>query len=96
MKATELEMYEVLLAAYHDKFDENGDNWDEVLEFAEELVSSGDTDVLADFIGRMVKLTNPIQSMLSDGYEQCLGKVRSSGNTVYMDAAISRPFKVGV
>ncbi|WP_270818318.1 hypothetical protein [Aeromonas sp. Y318-3] len=90
--ATDLELYELLVAAYPDKFSEDGpDIWDDVMEFAEELVSSGEVEVLSELLGRIVMLASPMQGMIAGESRHSLGKVTIQGNQVLMTSAISRP-----
>ncbi|MGL6448916.1 hypothetical protein ACSZNO_21570 [Aeromonas veronii] len=91
--ASDLELYDLLVAAYPDKFNEDGpdDIWDDVMEFAEELVSSGDVGVLSELLGRVVMLASPMQGMIAGESRHSLGKVTIQGNQVLMTSAISRP-----
>lgn len=90
--ATDLELYELLVAAYPDKFNEDGpdDIWDDVMEFAEELVSCGDVDALSELMGRVVMLASPVQGMIAGESRHSLGKIKIQGNKAFMTAAISR------
>ena len=57
-KATDLEVYEVITAAYPEKFPETGEcNWDEVMEFVEDEL--GGYCNVSDLLGRIVTLTEP-------------------------------------
>lgn len=90
--ASDLELYELLVAAYPDKFNEDGpdDIWDDVMEFAEELVSCGDVDALSELMGRVVMLASPMQGMIAGESRHSLGKIKIQGNKAFMTAAISR------
>lgn len=91
--ATDLEMFEILVAAYPERFDENADGciWDEVMGWAEETF--GDIDVIMDFVGRVAMLAPPMSSAISGELRHCLGVVKKSGDSVHMTTCISRPFK---
>ena len=86
----ELELYELIVAAYPDKFDENSDDdiWDEVMEFAEE--EFGDLDNLCELLGRVVLLTSPLGSAISGELSHCLGKVTIQNGQAHMIAAVQR------
>lgn len=88
--ASDLELYEVIVAAYPDKFDENaeGDIWDDVMEFVEEEI--GDTEAIMELIGRMVYLTNPMQSAIAGKVSHCIGPVTINNNQAHMMSAIQR------
>lgn len=94
--ASDLELYELLVAAYPDKFNEDGpdDIWDDVMEFAEELVSCGDVDALSELMGRVVMLASPMQGMIAGESRHSLGAMTIQGNQVLMTSAISRPVAV--
>ena len=91
--ASDLELYEVIVAAYPDKFDENadGDIWDDVMEFVEEEI--GDTEAIMELIGRMVYLTSPLRSAITDNISHCIGPVTITDNQSHMMAAIQRDIK---
>ncbi len=83
---TELELYELLVAAYPEKFgDRPEDNqlWEDVLEWAEDLD-------INDLLGRVVMLTTPQRSPLSGKLYHALGPVFISKDTVSMTAAVKR------
>ncbi|MFG1487660.1 hypothetical protein ABMA58_00250 [Oceanospirillum sp. HFRX-1_2] len=88
--ASDLELYEVIVAAYPDKFNENGDKdiWDDVMEFVEEEI--GDTEAIMELIGRMAYLTNPMQSAITGKARHCIGPVTIADGKVHMMAAIKR------
>jgi len=54
----DLELYELIIAAYPDKFTEDADddNWEDVMDFADQL--SG-IDEISDLLGRVTMLTHP-------------------------------------
>lgn len=89
----DLEMFELLRAAYPEKFtdDENG-TWDAAQEFADEL--SG-FDELADLLGRVVMLTHPMRSSFTGELHHCLGSVSVDDGTVLMTAAVRRKCEKG-
>lgn len=93
----DLELYEVLVAAYPEKFkgrEENGnDLWNEVIDFAEELCAEMDVDALSDLIGRLVMLASPVESALTGTYSHCLGSTEIRNGHVLMMAAVSREVK---
>lgn len=88
--ATDLEVYELMVAAFPDKFNEDGpdDIWDDVMEFVDEQF--GDFDVLADLLGRLVLLTHPMESALTNQHSHCMGPVEIRDGKVLMMAAIQR------
>ena len=92
--ATDLELYELLLAAYPDTFNENSDVdiWDEVMEFAEDMF--GDTEQLCELLGRIVLLTSPMTSAINGELSHCLGKIEVKNGKAYMTTAIKRPVSV--
>ena len=64
----DLELYELIVAAYPEKFDADSEDciWDEVMEWTEEQF--GDLDVLSQLLGKLVYLTSPMQSAISGEY----------------------------
>lgn len=92
--ADELEIYELMLAAYPDRFQEGDDDiWDEVMEFAENQF--GDLDVFGDLLGRLVLLTHPMVSALGPKeVTHCLGKIAIADDNVHMIAAIQRKVSI--
>lgn len=58
--ATDLEAYEVVIAMYPDKFDENSDDdiWDDVMDFIEDELGG---DAFYELLGRLVLLTDPVR-----------------------------------
>lgn len=84
----DLEMFEVLQAAYPEKFgDDSNDTWDSAQEFADEL--SGWEDI-ADLLGRIVMLTMPMKSGLTERLSHCLGKIEIKEGVAQMTAAVRR------
>lgn len=91
---SDLELYELIVAAYPDRFNENSDNdiWDEVMVFAEDQF--GDVDNLMELLGRVVMLTSPMKAALSGGLCHCLGAVEIKDGEAFMIAAVSRPVEL--
>lgn len=84
----ELEMFDVLQAAYPEKFsDDNDETWDAALDFADNLQGF---DNLAELLGRVVMLTMPMHSELSGLNSHCLGKVEVADGQVRMMAVVRR------
>jgi hypothetical protein len=90
---SDLELYEIIVAAYPDKFKENSeeDNWDEVMDF---IASKFDIEELSELLGRLVYLTMPMQSPLTNKYAHCLGKVSFVKNSVNMAVAVKREIEI--
>lgn len=89
---TDLELYEVIVAAYPEKFgerDELGEDlWDEVMEFIRDEL--GDEDILCQILGRVVMLTMPSSSSFNKLPRHVLGVVEIKDGTAHMTAAVSR------
>lgn len=84
----DLEMFELLRAAYPDKFiDEGDETWEEAQQFADEIHG---WDNIADLLGRVVLLTMPMKSGLTERLSHCLGNVIIGNESVNMIAAVSR------
>lgn len=84
----DLEMFELLQAAYPERFpDESDTSWHAAMEFASEL---NGFDELADLLGRVALLTVPMQSALSGRHFHCLGKVEIKDGKADMVAAVRR------
>lgn len=87
----DLEMFDLLQAAYPEKFpDEEDATWDAAQQFADEI--SG-WDAVADLLGRVVMLSMPMKSGLTEHLYHCLGKVSVHGGTAQMNAAVRRDFQ---
>ena len=83
-----LEMFELLQAAYPEKFaDDEDETFEAALNFADDL--SG-FDELADLLGRVVMLTMPMKSGLTERLSHCLGRVEISAESASMIAAVRR------
>lgn len=89
----ELEMFELLQAAYPEKFSGDDDKtFDAAMYFAEDL--SG-FEELADLLGRVAMLTMPMKSGLTQRLSHCLGVVTISDGTASMCAAVRRDAQQG-
>lgn len=98
---SDLELYELIVAMYPDKFgarDESGDDlWDEVMEFVEddlvgELLCT--EYGLRELLGRVLLLTHPIRGALSGELFHALGTVELKGDQVQMLAHAKAKAKV--
>lgn len=91
MKVTpldDLEMFEILQAAYPEKFSGDDDEtWEAAQEFADEI--SG-WDQIADLLGRVAMLTMPMESGMTKRMSHCLGKVEVVRGQAMMIAAVRR------
>ena len=91
MKVTpldDLEMFEILQAAYPEKFSGDDDEtWEAAQEFADEI--SG-WDQIADLLGRVAMLTMPMESGMTKRMSHCLGKVEVVRGKAMMIAAVRR------
>lgn len=84
----DLEMFELLQACYPEKFpDEEDETFEAALNFASEL--SG-FDELADLLGRVVMLTMPMKSGLTERLSHCLGPVKFADDAAHMMAVVRR------
>lgn len=85
---SDLEMFELLQAAYPEKFpnDEN-DTWEAAMDFVEQLAGFDD---ITDLLGRVATLCMPVTSPLSGKTYQCLGTVSIADGQVNMVAAVKR------
>ena len=90
----DLELFELIVAAYPDKFDENAEGciWDEVMEFAEDKF--GDLDDISEFLGRITLLTMPASSVINGETTHCLGKVEIIDGKAFMTAAVQRKVRI--
>lgn len=90
---TELEQYELMVAAYPEKFakrEEEGEDdlWDEVMEYWEEVTN--DPELVADLIARLAYLTMPMGSALTGIRRHVLGVPSLHNGSVNMTAAVTR------
>ena len=84
----DLEMFELLQAAYPEKFpDDEEETWEAAQSFADEI--SG-WEQIADLLGRVAMLTMPMQSPLTGKYAHCLGKITIHDDQASMVAAVRR------
>ena len=84
----DLEMFDLLSAAYPEKFKGDDDEtWEAVQNFADEL--SGWDDI-ANLLGRIVMLSTPMKSPMTGQLSHCLGKVKITGDSVIMESAVNR------
>lgn len=91
MKVTplsDLEMFELLQAAYPEQFP-NDDNatWEAAMEFVDQLEGF---DEIADLLGRVATLCMPMTSPLSGKAHHCLGKVTIADGRASMLAVVKR------
>ncbi|ASN72222.1 hypothetical protein 3S15_8 [uncultured Caudovirales phage] len=102
-RISDLELYELVVAMYPEKFaarDEAGDDlWDEVMEFVEddlvgELLCS--EEGLRELLGRLVLLTMPMGSAITGKARHCLGAIEIRDGQAYMTAAVSRDVEIAV
>lgn len=95
----DLELFELIVAAYPEKFkeaeDRGDDIWDEVLEFADDLCAEMDQDMLCRLLGRVVMLTMPMQSGITGEGRHALGSIEIHEGKALMTAAVTRPFSTG-
>lgn len=84
----DLEMFELLQAAYPEKFSgDDDDTWEAAQNFADEI--NGWDDV-ADLLGRVAMLTMPMESGMTKRLSHCLGRVTISDGSAHMMAAVRR------
>lgn len=84
----DLEMFELLQAAYPEKFPGDDDEtWDAAQNFADEICGWED---VAELLGRVVMLTMPMESGLTKRLSHCLGRVTLHDGQASMIAAVRR------
>lgn len=84
----DLEMFQLLQAAYPDKFLGNDDEtFEKALNFANEL---NGFEQLADLLGRVATLCMPMTSPLTGKAYHCLGKVTIADGRTSMLALVTR------
>ena len=85
---SELEMFELLQVAYPGRFeDKDDDSWDNAMDFVDQIQGF---DEIADLLGRVVMMSSPMRSALTDKQRHCLGAVKVSGDSVDMIAVVKR------
>ena len=85
----EVEMYDLLVVAYPERFGEDDDDaWERAQEFVDEMEGFDD---ISDLLGRVVMLTMPMSSPLTNTLTHCLGKVEVGDGRATMVAAVKRP-----
>ncbi len=84
----DLEMFELLQAAYPEKFPgDDDDTWEAAQQFADEIAGWED---VADLLGRVVMLTMPMSSGITKRLSHCLGRVTINEGAAHMMAAVQR------
>ena len=84
----DLEMFELLRAAYPEMFTDDEDaTFEAAQQFADEITGF---EGVADLLGRVVMLTMPMESGLTKRLSHCLGEVTIKGGTAHMVAAVRR------
>ena len=84
----DLEMFELMQAAYPEKFQGDDDETFEAAnDFADELQGWED---IADLLGRVAMLTMPMESGLTKRLSHCLGKVSVNDGSATMMAVVRR------
>ena len=84
----DLEMFELMRAAYPEKFkDDENETWDAVMDFADTI--SG-FDEIADLLGRVATLAMPMTSPLTGEAHHVLGSIVISETGALMCAAVKR------
>ena len=84
----DLEMFELIQAAYPEQFKNDDDEtWDRVMEFVERINGFDD---IADLLGRVVMLTMPMRSGFGNKQYHCLGKITIKDDMANMVAAVRR------
>lgn len=84
----DLEMFELMQAAYPEKFKGDDDEaFDAANAFADEIQG---WDEIADLLGRVAMLTMPMESGLTKRMSHCLGPVSIKDGRAHMMAAVRR------
>ena len=87
----DLELFDLIVAAYPDKFNKNDDPdhiWDDVMQFVEEKF--GDTVEVCEFLGRIIYLTPLMGSAITGQAAHCLGEVTVKDGKAHMTAVVKR------
>jgi len=84
----DLEMFELLQAAYPEKFPgDDDDTWEAAQQFADDIAGWED---VADLLGRVAMLTMPMESGMTKRLSHCLGRVTINEGAAHMMAAVRR------
>ena len=84
----DLEMFDLLRAAYPEKFNDDVDEtWDAVQQFAEDFAGWDD---VADLLGRVVMLSMPMVGGFNNRLSHALGPVSIKEGKVSMVSAVQR------
>lgn len=84
----DFEMFELLRAAYPDKFtDDENETWEAAQQFADEIAGFDD---IADLLGRVAMLTMPMESGITKRLSHCIGTVTITDGMAHMIAAVRR------
>lgn len=84
----DLEMFELMQAAYPEKFSGDDDEtWEAAQQFADEICG---WEGVAELLGRVVMLTMPMESGLTKRMSHCLGRVTIRDGRAQMIAAVRR------
>lgn len=85
-------MYDLMRAAYPELFPGDDDEtWDRIEEYVENFEAY---DGLAELLGRVVMLTNPMSSGLTGRLSYCLGTTTIENGSVQMEAAVRRDVNI--
>lgn len=84
----DLEMFELLQAAYPDQLSGDDDAaFEAAQDFADNLCG---WEEIAELLGRVVMLTMPMESGMTKRVSHCLGKVTIANGQAHMIAAVRR------
>jgi hypothetical protein len=89
----DLEMHELLSLIYPEHIRSEEDQYFELSQEAcDATIDLGDgfEVTLADLLGRVAMLTMPMKSGLTERFSHCLGKVKITGDSAQMTAAVRR------
>ncbi len=89
---TDLEIYDIFRIAYSDMFGDREEDdflFDEVIDYAHEVLESGSIDVMLDLIERLIYMTHPVQAWTGEIYHS-IGKIELKDKQILMEAAIKR------
>ena len=94
---TDIEMHEILRLIYPEHIRNDDDEYFELSsEACEATIDLGDgyKVTLADLLGKIVMLTMPMQSPLTQKLSHCLGEIVFNGASAYMRAAVRRDAQI--